>query len=98
MLSTSPLGTGYKPVAIFYSAALQILIKFLFVPFQIKVGKNVVVPAYSKVSLLNKPSNEDSDEELEYADTNSGITDSPRKSAYPKISVLDHTCIFNLFL
>ncbi|XP_048536754.1 translation initiation factor eIF-2B subunit epsilon-like [Triticum urartu] len=45
--------------------------------FKIKVGKNVVVPAYSKVSLLNKPSNEDSDEELEYADTNSGITDSP---------------------
>ncbi|KAM0878894.1 hypothetical protein ACQ4PT_034595 [Festuca glaucescens] len=43
----------------------------------IKVGKNVVVPAYSKVSLLEKPSNEDSDEELEYADTNSGVTDSP---------------------
>ncbi|KAM3272502.1 hypothetical protein ACQJBY_042566 [Aegilops geniculata] len=44
--------------------------------FKIKVGKNVVVPAYSKVSLLDKPSNEDSDEELEYADTNSGVTDS----------------------
>jgi len=36
------------------------------------------VPAHSKVSLLPQPSNEDSDEELEYADTNSGITDSPR--------------------
>ncbi|KAM3254553.1 hypothetical protein ACQJBY_048199 [Aegilops geniculata] len=44
--------------------------------FKIKVGKNVIVPAYSKVSLLDKPSNEDSDEELEYADTNSGVTDS----------------------
>lgn len=45
--------------------------------FKVEVGKNVVVPAHSKVSLLPQPSNEDSDEELEYADTNSGITDSP---------------------
>lgn len=45
--------------------------------FNVEVGKNVVVPAHSKVSLLPQPSNEDSDEELEYADTNSGITDSP---------------------
>jgi translation initiation factor eIF-2B subunit epsilon len=51
---------------------------------QVEVGKNVVVPAHSKVSLLPQPSNEDSDEELEYADTNSGIADSPRKSADPK--------------
>jgi translation initiation factor eIF-2B subunit epsilon len=46
--------------------------------FKVEVGKNVVVPAYSKVALLPQPSNEDSDEELEYADTNSGVTDSPR--------------------
>uniref|UniRef100_A0A0D9VJY3 Translation initiation factor eIF2B subunit epsilon n=1 Tax=Leersia perrieri TaxID=77586 RepID=A0A0D9VJY3_9ORYZ len=45
--------------------------------FKVEVGKNVVVPAYSKVALLPQPSNEDSDEELEYADTNSGVTDSP---------------------
>ncbi|KAL6635325.1 hypothetical protein ACP70R_027996 [Stipagrostis hirtigluma subsp. patula] len=45
--------------------------------FEVEVGKNVAVPAYSKVSLQSQPKNEDSDEELEYADTNSGITDSP---------------------
>ncbi|KAG2662455.1 hypothetical protein PVAP13_1KG538800 [Panicum virgatum] len=44
--------------------------------FNVEVGKNVVVPAHSKVSLLPQPSNEDSDEELEYADTNSGVTES----------------------
>jgi translation initiation factor eIF-2B subunit epsilon len=46
--------------------------------FNVEVGKNVGVPAHSKVSLLPQPSNEDSDEELEYADTNSGVTESPR--------------------
>ncbi|XP_025828040.1 translation initiation factor eIF-2B subunit epsilon isoform X2 [Panicum hallii] len=45
--------------------------------FNVEVGKNVGVPAHSKVSLLPQPSNEDSDEELEYADTNSGVTESP---------------------
>lgn len=45
--------------------------------FKVEVGKNVTVPAHSKVSLLPQPSNEDSDEELEYADTNSGVADSP---------------------
>ncbi|XP_062220686.1 uncharacterized protein LOC133920062 [Phragmites australis] len=45
--------------------------------FKVEVGKNVSIPAHSKVSLLRQPSNEDSDEELEYADTNSGVTDSP---------------------
>jgi hypothetical protein len=70
------------------------LLTFIFLLFQIKVGKNVVVPAYSKVSLLEKPSNEDSDEELEYADTNSGVTDSPRKFADPKVSIY---CIYEYF-
>ena len=88
----------YKPVAIFYPATFQILITFLFASFQIKVGKNVVVPAYSKVSLPEKPSNEDSDEEFEYADTNYVVTDSPCKYACPKISIIVHTCLFNLFL
>jgi translation initiation factor eIF-2B subunit epsilon len=45
--------------------------------FQVEVGKNVTIPAHSKISLLPQPSNEDSDEELEYADTSSGVTDSP---------------------
>jgi len=49
--------------------------------FNVEVGKNVVVPAHSKVSLLPQPSNEDSDEELEYADTNSGVTESPSFSS-----------------
>ncbi|EEC74222.1 hypothetical protein EE612_014404 [Oryza sativa] len=59
--------------------------------FKVEVGKNVVVPAYSKVALLPQPSNEDSDEELEYADTNSGVTDSPpfssmRSADHPTVS------------
>jgi translation initiation factor eIF-2B subunit epsilon len=45
--------------------------------FQVEVGKNATIPAHSKVSLLPQPSNEDSDEELEYADTSSGVTGSP---------------------
>jgi hypothetical protein len=56
------------------------------------------VPAHSKVSLLPQPSNEDSDEELEYADTNSGITDSPRKSADPKILFDIYVRLFIWFL
>lgn len=47
--------------------------------FQVEVGQQLVVPAYSKVSLLPQPSMQDSDEELEYADVNSGIIDSPCK-------------------
>ncbi|KAK3132676.1 hypothetical protein QOZ80_6AG0526120 [Eleusine coracana subsp. coracana] len=49
--------------------------------FKVEVGKNVTIPAHSKVSLLPQPSNEDSDEELEYADTSSGVTDSPSLSS-----------------
>ncbi|KAK9066479.1 hypothetical protein SSX86_013801 [Deinandra increscens subsp. villosa] len=42
--------------------------------FNVVVGQEFVVPAYSKVSLLPQPVEEDSDEELEYADNNnSGI-------------------------
>ncbi|CAL9225916.1 unnamed protein product [Arabidopsis halleri] len=42
--------------------------------FNVVVGRNFVVPAYSKVSLLQQPTTEDSDEELEYADR-SGTAD-----------------------
>lgn len=61
---------------ILYSCYAEYILNLFLI--QVEVGKNVVVPAHSKVSLLPQPSNEDSDEELEYADTNSGITDSPR--------------------
>lgn len=42
---------------------------------QVIIGERFVVPAYSKVSLLQQPVNQDSDEELEYADNNSGNTE-----------------------
>ncbi|TYG86283.1 hypothetical protein ES288_A13G122100v1 [Gossypium darwinii] len=40
--------------------------------FEVVVGQQFVVPAYSKVSLLQQPTQQDSDEELEYADSTSG--------------------------
>ncbi|KAL1569435.1 translation initiation factor eIF-2B subunit epsilon isoform X2 [Salvia divinorum] len=40
--------------------------------FKVIIGQNFVVPAYSKVSLLQQPVKQDSDEELEYADNSSG--------------------------
>ena len=43
--------------------------------FSVVVGRDFVVPAYSKVSLLQQPTTEDSDEELEYADSSSGTAD-----------------------
>ncbi|CAH8357971.1 unnamed protein product [Eruca vesicaria subsp. sativa] len=43
--------------------------------FKVVVGRGFVVPAYSKVSLLQQPMKEDSDEELEYADSSSGTAD-----------------------
>ncbi|XP_044482307.1 translation initiation factor eIF-2B subunit epsilon-like [Mangifera indica] len=39
--------------------------------FKVVIGQQFVVPAYSKVSLLQQPTVEDSDEELEYADNSS---------------------------
>lgn len=43
--------------------------------FKVVVGQGFVVPPYSKVSLLQQPIEEDSDEELEYADSASGIAE-----------------------
>ena len=40
---------------------------------QVVIGEQFVVPAYSKVSLLRQPINQDSDKELEYADDSSGV-------------------------
>ncbi|PKA49916.1 Mannose-1-phosphate guanylyltransferase 1 [Apostasia shenzhenica] len=45
--------------------------------FKVEVGQQIVVPAYSKVSLLPQPSKQDSDEELEYADASTGVVESP---------------------
>ncbi|XP_065852473.1 uncharacterized protein [Euphorbia lathyris] len=44
--------------------------------FKVVIGPQFVVPAYSKASLLQQPTIQDSDEELEYADNSSGIVDS----------------------
>ncbi|MCL7033677.1 hypothetical protein MKW94_006082 [Papaver nudicaule] len=43
--------------------------------YKVVVGPQFPVPAYAKVSLLPQPTNEDSDDELEYADSGSGILD-----------------------
>ncbi|XP_010528820.1 PREDICTED: translation initiation factor eIF-2B subunit epsilon-like isoform X2 [Tarenaya hassleriana] len=43
--------------------------------YKVVIGRNFVVPAYSKISLLQQPTEEDSDEELEYADNSSGTAD-----------------------
>ncbi|XVF06549.1 hypothetical protein REPUB_Repub06bG0058700 [Reevesia pubescens] len=43
--------------------------------FKVVVGQQFVVPAYSKVSLLQQPTQQDSDEELEYADSSSGTVE-----------------------
>ncbi|XP_068665360.1 uncharacterized protein [Aristolochia californica] len=45
--------------------------------FKVAIGAQSVVPAYSKVSLLPQPKKQDSDEELEYADSSSGVLESP---------------------
>lgn len=49
--------------------------------FKVEVGQQMVVTAYSKVSLLPQPSKQDSDDELEYADANSGVLESPSISS-----------------
>ncbi|KAH9680327.1 eIF-2B GDP-GTP exchange factor subunit epsilon [Citrus sinensis] len=43
--------------------------------FKVVIGERFVVPAYSKVSLLQQPTVHDSDEELEYADNSSGTVE-----------------------
>lgn len=42
---------------------------------QVVVGQQFIVPSYSKVSLLQQPIKQDSDEELEYADSSGGIAE-----------------------
>lgn len=45
--------------------------------FKVVIGQQFVVPAYSEVSLLPQPIKQDSDEELEYADSSSVVAVSP---------------------
>ncbi|XP_050367025.1 uncharacterized protein LOC126785390 [Argentina anserina] len=43
--------------------------------FKVMIGHQFIVPSYSKVSLLQQPVKQDSDEELEYADNSTGIAE-----------------------
>ncbi|GMH10355.1 hypothetical protein Nepgr_012196 [Nepenthes gracilis] len=43
--------------------------------FKVVIGEQFVVPAYSKVSLFQQPTVQDSDEELEYADSSSAVAE-----------------------
>lgn len=52
---------------------MQLLTVSWFLYFQVVIGPEFVVPSYSKVSLFQQPIEEDSDEELEYADSAGGI-------------------------
>ncbi|PSS24876.1 Translation initiation factor eIF-2B subunit epsilon like [Actinidia chinensis var. chinensis] len=45
--------------------------------FKVVIGQQFVVPSYSKVSLLQQPTKQDSDEELEYADDSSAVVEIP---------------------
>lgn len=48
--------------------------------FSVVIGQNFTVPAYSKISLIPQPTEEDSsDGELEYAEAASGASESPPK-------------------
>lgn len=51
--------------------------------YKVVVGQQFVVPAYSKVSLYQQPVKQDSDEELEYADSGSGLMDASSISSLP---------------
>ena len=63
--------------------------------FQVVVGPEFVVPPYSKVSLFQQPIEEDSDEELEYADSTSGIVYSPAVIVYsPAVKLALQNVIF----
>ncbi|KAK8933717.1 hypothetical protein KSP39_PZI016047 [Platanthera zijinensis] len=63
----------------------------VIISFKVEVGQNIVVPTYSKVSLLPQPSKQDSDEELEYADTNTGAIESTSMATVMNTSKLDFT-------
>nr|XP_027107525.1 translation initiation factor eIF-2B subunit epsilon-like isoform X3 [Coffea arabica] len=51
--------------------------------YKVVVGQQFIVPAYSKVSLYQQPIKQDSDEELEYADSSTGFMDASSLSGLP---------------
>ncbi|GAB2269869.1 hypothetical protein Dimus_004788, partial [Dionaea muscipula] len=53
--------------------------------FKVVIGEQFFVPGYSKVSLFQQPTIQDSDEELEYADSSSTVAE---------ISPIDHKPVF----
>ncbi|KAK7284297.1 hypothetical protein RJT34_19042 [Clitoria ternatea] len=59
--------------------------------FKVVVGQEFVVPQYSQVSLLQRPVEEDSDEELEYADSPSAITNKVEESDPEIVSQVSET-------
>ncbi|KAL6211352.1 hypothetical protein ACLB2K_016579 [Fragaria x ananassa] len=54
--------------------------------FKVMIGHQFIVPSYSKVSLLQQPIKQDSDEELEYADNSTGISEISPLTHAPNIS------------
>ncbi|PRQ24526.1 putative nucleotide-diphospho-sugar transferase [Rosa chinensis] len=54
--------------------------------FKVVIGQQFIVPSYSKVSLLQQPIKQDSDEELEYADNSTGIAEISPPIHAPDIS------------
>ncbi|XP_058108027.1 uncharacterized protein LOC131251361 isoform X2 [Magnolia sinica] len=54
--------------------------------FKVVVGPQFVVPGYSKVSLLAQPTKQDSDEELEYADSSSGVIESQSSTSVADVA------------
>lgn len=60
--------------------------------FKVVIGKDFVVPACSKVSLHEQPTFQDSDEELEYADSSSGMAKVPSIIASTGISDGELVC------
>lgn len=53
------------------------ILSLVYSLFQVMLGEDIEVPAYSKISLLHQPTTQDSDEELEYADSSHGIVENP---------------------
>ncbi|XP_031499945.1 uncharacterized protein LOC116264101 [Nymphaea colorata] len=58
--------------------------------FKVMLGEDIEVPAYSKISLLHQPNTQDSDEELEYADSSHGIVENPSLSGVDENGELVH--------
>lgn len=75
----SKYGHFWLIYCLFHSQVSQCI--FFFLVLQVVIGQEFVVPAYSKVSLLQQPTKQDSDEELEYADHSSGIVEIPGNSS-----------------